>query len=311
MFKKTVMVHALTLAFGAAVLSTGVVQTASAQSNASGNIVGTVEQPAGATINLVNTGTGLKRSIVPEASGRYQATTLPAGHYKVDLVRDGNVVNTVEVDVLVGQGVDASFVTATAGVQSVQVRGRRSRIDVSNTNNGATFTARELAALPIAQNVGAIIQLAPNTTRADSRYAGGASFGGGGASENSYYINGMVVTNALTQLGSSELPFGAIAQAQILTGGYGAEFGRSVGGVVNITTKSGTNDWEVGGTLSITPDGTRAKARNGYYANTGANPLTDGKMLFNREQDKTDSKIYGAYVGGPIIKDKLFMFVAA
>jgi len=255
MFKKTVMVHALTLAFGAAVISTGVVQTASAQSNASGNIVGTVEQPAGATVNLVNTGTGLKRSIVPEASGRYQATTLPAGHYKVDLVRDGNIVNSVEVDVLVGQGVDASFVTATAGIQSVQVRGRRSRIDVSNTNNGATFTARELAALPIAQNVGAIIQLAPNTTRADSRYAGGASFGGGGASENAYYINGMVVTNALTQLGSSELPFGAIAQAQILTGGYGAEFGRSVGGVVNITTKSGTNDWEVGGTLSITPNG--------------------------------------------------------
>jgi hypothetical protein len=311
MFKKTVMVHALTLAFGAAVISTGVVQTASAQSNASGNIVGTVEQPAGATVNLVNTGTGLKRSIVPEASGRYQVTTLPAGHYKVDLVRDGNVVNTVEVDVLVGQGVDASFVTAAAGVQSVQVRGRRSRIDVSNTNNGATFTARELAALPIAQNVGAIIQLAPNTTRADSRYAGGASFGGGGASENAYYINGMVVTNALTQLGSSELPFGAIAQAQILTGGFGAEFGRSVGGVVNITTKSGTNDWEVGGTLSITPNGTRASARNGYYANTGANPLTDGRILFNREQNKTDSQIIGAYVGGPIIKDKLFMFVAA
>lgn len=60
MFKKTVLVHALTLAFGAAVLSASVVQTASAQSNASGNIVGTVEQPTGTTVNLVNTGTGLK-----------------------------------------------------------------------------------------------------------------------------------------------------------------------------------------------------------------------------------------------------------
>jgi hypothetical protein len=311
MFKKTVMVHALTLAFSATVLSTGIVQTASAQSNASGNIVGTVDQPAGATVNLLNTGTGLKRSVVPEASGRYQVTTLPAGRYKVDLVRDGSVVNTVEVDVIVGQGVDASFAAATAGIQSVRVTGRRSRIDVSNTNNGATFTARELAALPIQQNVAAIIQLAPNTTRADSRYAGGASFGGGGASENAYYINGMVVTNALTQLGSSELPFGAIAQAQVLTGGFGAEFGRSVGGVVNITTKSGTNNWEVGGTMSTTPNGTRASARNGYYANTGANPLTDGRILFNREQNKTDSQIFGAYVGGPIIKDKLFMFIAA
>ena len=311
MLRKTVLVRALSLAFSTAALGAAVMSPAMAQSNASGNIVGTVEQPAGATINVLNTGTGLKRTIVPEASGRYQATTLPAGHYKVDLVRNGNVVNTTEVDVIVGQGVDASFVTAAASVQAVQVTGRRNRIDVSNTNNGATFTARELAALPIAQNVSAIIQLAPNTTRADSRYSGGASFGGGGASENAYYINGMVVTNALTQLGSSELPFGAISQAQILTGGYGAEFGRSVGGVVNITTKSGTNDWEVGGTLSITPDGARAKARDGYYPNTGVNPLTDGKLLFNRQHNETDSKIYGAYVGGPIVKDKLFMFVAA
>lgn len=311
MFRKTVLVRALSLAFSTAALSAAVMNPAMAQSNASGNIVGSIEQPTGATVNLLNTGTGLKRTVTPEGNGRYQATALPAGHYKVELVRNGAVVNTTEVDVIVGQGVDASFTAATAGIQSVQVTGRRSRIDVSNTNNGATFTARELAALPIAQNVGAIIQLAPNTTRADSRYSGGASFGGGGASENAYYINGMVVTNALTQLGSSELPFGAIAQAQILTGGYGAEFGRSVGGVVNITTKSGTNDWEVGGTLSITPDSTRAKARNGYYANTGANPLTDNKLLFNREQNETNSKIYGAYVGGPIIKDKLFMFVAA
>ncbi|MYN09005.1 TonB-dependent receptor [Pseudoduganella aquatica] len=314
MLRKTVLVRALTIAFGAAAMSAAVVPAAMAQSNAAGNIFGRVDAPAGASVVMQNTDTGAKRTISPDASGRYNATAMSPGHYKVELVRDGKTVDTREVDVIVGQGVDASFVQA---IQAVQVTGMRNRIDVSNSNNGATFTAKELARLPIPQTVDAIIQLAPNTTRADSRYAAGASFGGGGASENAYYINGFPVTNPLTQLGASELPFGAIAQAQILTGGFGAEFGRSVGGVVNITTKSGTNNWEAGASASIEPNSLRSKARDAYYPVTGAveNGPTKGNTdgtLFRRNQDnsRTD-KIYGAYVGGPLIKDTLFMFISA
>ncbi|TFW19104.1 TonB-dependent receptor [Duganella callida] len=309
MLKKTVLVRALQVAFSAAALSAAVVPVATAQSNASGTIFGNIESPAGTSVVLSNTDTGARRVVTPDASGRYTATAMAAGHYKVELMRNGAVAKTQEIDVLIGQGVDASFLSS---VQAVQVTGRRSRIDISNSNNGATFTAKELAALPIAQSVDAIIQLAPNTTRADSRYAAGASFGGGGASENAYYINGFPVTNPLTQLGASELPFGAIAQAQILTGGFGAEFGRSVGGVVNITTKSGTNTWEAGASFSIEPNSTRAAYKDSYYAVTGKseNKSTDG-TLFRRNQDNTRTeKIYGAYVGGPIIQDKLFMFVS-
>ncbi|MCC7641681.1 MULTISPECIES: TonB-dependent receptor [unclassified Janthinobacterium] len=313
MLRKTVLVRALSIAFSTAALTAAVVPTALAQSNAAGNIYGNVEAAAGSTVVLLNTDTGLKRTIVPDSTGRYFATALPPGHYKVELVRDGQVSKTVEVDVLVGQGVDASFANATPGVQAVQVTGRRNRIDVSSSNNGATFTAKELDRLPIAHTVAAIIQLAPNTTRADSRYAAGASFGGGGASENAYYINGFPVTNPLTQLGASELPFGAIAQAQVLTGGFGAEFGRSVGGVVNITTKSGTNNWEFGATASIEPDSLRSTYKNSMYAVTGApeNSATDGTLLRRNSENSKTERIYGAYVGGPIIQDKLFMFLSA
>jgi len=311
MLRKTVIARALTLAFSTAALSVALVEPVMAQSNAAGNIFGLVDNPAGATVNLLNTDTGAKRSIAPEANGRYLVTALPPGHYKVELVRDGKVTNTTEVDVLIGQGVDASF--SAKAMQSVQVTGRRSRIDVSNSNNGATFTAKELARLPIAPSVASIIQLAPNTTRADSRYSAGASFGGGGASENSYYINGFPVTNPVTQLGASELPFGAIGQAQVLTGGFGAEFGRSVGGVVNITTKSGTNTWEAGGQISWEPDSLRATYKDIYYAKTGAseNSTTDGTLYRQNSNRQRTEKIFGAYVGGPLIKDKLFMFLSA
>lgn len=309
MLRKTILVRALSLAFSTAALTAAVMPTAMAQSNTTGNIVGTVSAPAGTSISLRNLDTGLKRTVTPEANGRYLVTALPTGRYKVELMRDGKVVDSTEVDVIIGQGVDASFVSS---VQAVQVTGRRSKIDVTNTNNGATFSAKELAKLPIARNVEAIIQLAPNTTRADDRFAGGASFGGGAASENSYYINGFPVVNPLTGLGASQLPFGAIAQAQVLTGGFGAEFGRSIGGVVNITTKSGTNNWEVGGMVSIQPKSLRSDAKDLYYANTGAkeNAATDGTLRRNRSATQIEEKVYSAYVGGPIIKDKLFMFVA-
>ena len=309
MLRKTVLVRALSIAFGAAALTAAVTPAAMAQSNASGSIFGRVDAPAGSSVVLNNVDTGLKRVMTPDSTGRYTATAMPPGHYRADLVRDGKVTSSTEVDLIVGQGVEASF---AAAVTQVQVTGRRSRIDVSSTNNGATFTAKELAALPIAQSVDAIIQLAPNTTRTDPRYAAGASIGGGGASENSYYINGFPVTNPLTQLGASELPFGAIAQAQILTGGFGAEFGRSVGGVVNITTKSGTNNWEFGATASDEPNSLRSKAKDVYYAKTGdpANKATDGTLYAKNSNGSDATTRYGAYVGGPIIKDTLFMFVA-
>jgi hypothetical protein len=311
MLKKTVLVHTLSLAFGGAVLGMAAMSPAMAQSNASGSVYGKVAGGAGDTVTLVNAGTNATRTTTVDASGNFRVTSLPIGVYTATLTKGGASVGSTQVEVLAGQGIEASFATAVAGgVQSVQVSGRRNRIDVSSSNNGATFTARELEKLPVGRNVESIVQLAPNTTRGDPSYPAGASFGGGAASENAYYINGMVATNALTQLGAMELPFGAIAQAQILTGGFGVEFGRSTGGVVNVTTKSGTNTWEVGGLASIMPKSTRAKYHDLYYANTGVFPRTDGTLYQRREDNELTEKQYSAWAGGPLIKDTLFGFVA-
>ncbi len=327
MFRKTLIAHALTIAFGGAALTMGAISPAMAQSNTIGTIVGKIENAAGTSISIVNPETGLKRTATPGADGRYTITALPPGRYKVTLIRNGGEVDSQEVEVVTSRSADASF----AATQVVQISGRRKTIDVSNTTNGATFSAKTLKALPITPTVDSIIQLAPNTTRADSRYAAGAAIGGGGPSENAYYINGFPVTNPLSQLGASELPFGAIATATILSGGFGAEFGRSVGGVIDITTKSGTNNWEFGVSAAITPDGLRAKQHDLYYGVTGAavnadaaavlNPNgtvrtpakagTEGRLFRKREDNKRDDYTVGAFIGGPLIKDKLFMFISA
>ncbi|MEN9866220.1 MAG: hypothetical protein RL748_1810, partial [Pseudomonadota bacterium] len=307
MLRKTVLARALALAFASTSLAMVMPATVLAQSNASGTIFGRVDTK-GSAIVVKNLDTNLQRKVTPDASGRYQVTALPVGRYQVNVLQGDKVVASSEVEVSLGQGAEASFGDLT---QTVKVTGQRKRIDVSSSNNGATFTSKELNRLPIAPNLDAIILLAPNTTRPDYRYLG-SSFGGSGPSENSYYINGFPVTNALTGLGSSELPFGAISQAQILTGGFGAEFGRSIGGVVNITTKSGTNNWEAGAQASITPRKLRGRYQDIYYAKTGAstNAATDGTIFLRREDNQVQETRLGAYLGGPIIKDRLFMFVA-
>lgn len=305
--RQTLIARAFMLCFSAGAISGAISTTAVAQSNASGIVFGQVAAGAGGAVVLKNVETNASRTVPVDGAGKFQATSVAAGRYTATLTRDGASVASADIDVLAGQGVQARF--AEPGMASVRIQGRSSRIDVSNTNNGAVFTAKEIERLPVAANLTSLALLAPNTTRADAAF-GGASFGGGGASENAFYINGFPVTNPLSNLGSSELPFGAIAQASVITGGFGAEFGRSIGGVMSVTTKSGTNRWEAGVNISTTPKSLAARTDNIYYPDTGHYPGTDGKLHFRRELDKNSAGQAAAYVGGPIIRDKLFAFVA-
>lgn len=315
MIRKTAIARSVALAFGAAAVGMWVAPAAYAQSNTTGSIYGTVESAAGAEVLIENTETGFKRTLRPDANGRFNFASIPTGVYNVSLVRNGAVVTKQDsIEVRLSQGSEVNLSTT----QTVRITGSRiARIDTSSATSASVFTARDLDRLPVANNVGAIIQLAPNTTKGDSRYGGNnaPSFGGSSASENAYYINGFPVTTLLTQVGFSQLPFNAIAQAQVLTGGYGAEFGRSTGGVVNIITKRGGNDWEVGGSIQWEPRRLRAKERNMLYETTGATGAVSGVQtpyggtyrLYN-ELNTDERAVYSVYGGGPIIKDKLFVF---
>jgi len=286
-------------------LGTGLVQ---AQSNTTGQVFGVLTQTQGASVLLENVATGAKRTINPGADGRIVAANLAPGSYKASLLQDGKVVSVLSnVEVRIGQGTALEFGTR---METVTVTGTRKVIDTSTADIGTSFNAQQLAALPVARNLNAIILMAPGTTEAASRYSGGISIGGGAPSENAYYINGFPATNPLTQLGSAELPFGAIADAQVLIGGFGSEYGRSVGGVMNVITKSGTNQWEAGLQYSILPNSFRNKPVDLFFENTGKNPTTDGTLRSRRSENNRTEYNYGGYVGGPLIKDKLFLFAA-
>jgi hypothetical protein len=301
----------------AVALATGLATSgaALAQSNASGVIYGTTQPAAGTTVQVVNLDTGQTRTLDVDSAGRYRASSLPVGRYKVTLQRDGQAVATRDnVNVSVNSGVDISFSgTAAAGAQTLEgvqvVASALPAIDVTSMDSRTVFTAEQLQKIPVARSVAAAALLAPGTVMADSRYGGTVSFGGASAAENQFYVNGFPVTNALTGLGFSELPFDAIDQQQVLTGGYGAEYGRSTGGVVNVVTKSGTNTWKMGAQVQWAPRALRDSPRDIYYPDNGNG--RDGQIFQDRSRNKGWETDYAAYVSGPLVKDKLFIYATA
>jgi hypothetical protein len=128
----------------------------------------------------------------------------------------------------------------------------RSIIDVRSVESNTVFTQEQIRNLPVARDVNSVALLAPGVVKGDAGLGAGGipSFGGASVAENGYYINGFDVTNIRNFLSYADLPFDAIGEQQIKTGGYGVEYGRSLGGVISLSTKRGTNEWKGGTSVS-------------------------------------------------------------
>ncbi|CEM57040.1 TonB-dependent outer membrane receptor-like protein [Xanthomonas campestris pv. campestris] len=303
---------------------------AQAQST-TGSIVGSVGEGVGTTV-LVENNSGFSREVPVDARGRYAAGNLPLGTYKVTVKRDGAVVETREnVGITVGANTDVSFAAAGSGVQtldSVTVSAASlATIDVSSVDTRTVVTSEQLAQLPLGRTAEAIALLAPgvvvNSGGFDNGPLGGSlpSFGGSAASENAYYLNGFNTTAISNNLGGLTLPYGAIDQQEIFTGGYGAQFGRSNGGVINQIGKRGTNEWKFGAAVIWEPNGLRTNQRDIYWRpDAQAGTVNNAAYRYARaanglyqpsSEAEANQTTYSAYVGGPIIQDKLFFFLAA
>jgi TonB-dependent Receptor Plug Domain len=255
-------------------------------------------------VSITNVETGVTRQIQAEADGSYSFSKLPPGRYR--LVSGGV---TKEASVAIGSGTEVVLDDTTR----VEIVGSRVRtlIDTSSVESNTVFTQDQVRALPVARNVDAVALLAPGTVRGDDfKGAGDAirlpSFGGASIAENGYYINGLDVTNIRNFLGYAQLPYDAVGQQQLKTGGYGAEYGRSLGGVVSIVTKRGTNEWKGGASIYYEPNWLRMPGSDV----ADKEPERAGLPYQFNSADRSDFRSLVAYGGGPIIKDKLFIFGA-
>lgn len=266
----------------------------------------------GDVVSIENRLINVNRTVRIDEDGSWQVPQLPPGTYQVTLTRANGRKETVNVIVTAGQGANASF--ADSATQTITVTGSAIRtIDVSSVASAFSLSAAEIQRIPVAQNVTAVTLLSPGTVQGDGRFGNLPSIAGASVAENAYYVNGFNVTNILKGIAFNEVPFEGLGSVSVKNSGYGAEFGRSLGGVISVTTKRGTNEWTGGGKISFVPRSLRGSS---VYAQENArrDPADEtlyvgsGKYSLIDRPGGTDLTEVNVYAGGPIIKDKLFVF---
>src|SRR2546423_6463985 len=296
-----------------------------AQSQASsGQITGAVVDNQGAivanaSVKAVNTQTGLERTVTSGEDGLYTIILLPPGIYRVTATAQGFSAVTVDnVEVTVGRTIDVKITLGVSGVQevvnvtagSIQVQTTRSEADaVVNQRaienlpiNGRRFqdfvTLTPAAQVdPRRQQISLSGQLGIHTNvSVDGADYNNPFFGGirGGERSNNAYT----------------VPQEAIKEFQVVASGYTAEFGRSTGGIVNAVTKSGTNDYHGSGFYLYRP---KDFSRKNNFIDAIELNLRNNLLPGQQPREITVAPTqhqWGASVGGPIKKDKLFFFAA-
>ena len=270
----------------------------------SGDLVGTVKDPTGASVPnvkvvITNQATGVAVTTVSNGSGEYRAVNLLAGLYNIEVVAPGfqasnlkgvrvdlNATATADVTVSVGSSQTVE-VSADAGVV----------LDTTSTNLTTSFSTAELGSLPTTSiGVGVLNAslLSPGVASSGGLGIGvGPSVGGQRPRNNNFELEGIDNNNKAVTGPLVYIPNDAVGSFTLITNQFSPEFGHSSGGQFNTTIISGTNSFH--------------GALYEYFQNRNLNAasgIAGGKSAVPRY----DNNRYGGELGGPIIKDKLFFF---
>jgi carboxypeptidase family protein len=243
-------------------------------------------------------------------TGQYQFSTLPVGTYTIRFYVANSLTQVEQTGVIVSADkmvrVNAKIAGAvqTAVQETYVIQGKSPTIDVGSARVGTEFDDKFTSNVPLNRTYGDIIEHAPGAFVDPS---GNVSIGGSTGLENIYIVNGMNVTGIeLGNLeagtpstgGGTNLPLEFLTQIDVNSGGYQAEYGGGMGGVINSVLKSGSNEFH----------GSVFSYWSPYWFAGDPNAITTvgGSLGYVRKPDY-DTNI-GVEVGGPIIKDRLFFW---
>ena len=283
-----------------------------------GRILGRVSDSSGAVlagvkVTLTNEATSVSSESTTNANGDYGFPQVPVGVYRLEFDLTGfkkSVQRGVNVDL--NQVVTVNSVLQIGGTkETVEVTSEAPLVDTSTTQLGAIMDARQVSNLPLnTRDTYQLLQLQPgvmstvgssNTLMYGSDNAGAVSVNGGRGRSNNFSVNGGDANDLFANLPTVQPSPDSIEEFRVLTNTFDAEYGRNSGSVVNVVTKSGTNDLH-GSAYEFF----RNKVLNANnYCLTAAAPedLSCSKPQFNQNQ-------FGGTFGGPIQKDRTFFFAS-
>ncbi|HSP91916.1 MAG TPA: TonB-dependent receptor [Vicinamibacterales bacterium] len=302
----TALLHRLAPAIAGAVcvfaLSCAFAPPGYAQTAAAGDVSGTVRDSTGgvlpgATLVLVNIETGVERTSVTNETGRFRIPAVPAGAYTLTVSLDGfATVQRAGLTLEVGQVLAVDAALPPAGVsQEVTVTADAPVIEPGRTQTGAVVSRTEIENLPSNGRdfLSFSTQVAGVTGQQMSGQGSGISFNGQRARSNNISVDGVDANGALNGNTRLTLSQEAVREFQVVTSQFAPEFGRAAGGLVNIVSRSGTNDFRGNAFLYVRDES--MDARNAF--------VTEGKPQFERQN-------YGGTFGGPLKRNRTFFFGA-
>jgi Carboxypeptidase regulatory-like domain/TonB-dependent Receptor Plug Domain len=241
------------------------------------------------------------RNTITESDGRYRLALLPPGEYTVTFKLEGFAAESrrmVEVKLGSETAVNAALKPSTAG--EITVRAEAPVLDTSTTTLGSNLTTRAIETLPLpTRSYASIAQVVPGVSQdanADPLARTSITVYGSSGAENSFFIDGVNTTGIEYGFQGKELNFEFVQEVQVKTGGYEAEYGRSTGGIINVITKSGSNEFHGDVFTYYEPDALQSDSKE--VVNTGGAPTA-----FTKED-------VGVDLGGFILRDKLWFFGA-
>ena len=275
-----------------------------------GRILGRVADPTGAVlaavkIILVNEATGATRDTQTNANGDYTFVEVVPGTYRIEYELPGfkkNVQNGVIVDV--NQVVTLNSVLQIGTTQEVvEVTSQAPQVDTTSTQLGAVINDRSVNELPLnTRDTYQFLQLQPGVQAQlgngngslfyGSQDTGSVSVNGGRTRANNFSVNGGDANDQFVNLPTVQPSPDSVEEFRVITNTFDAEYGRNSGSVVNVITKSGTNNFH--GDLFE------------YFRNT----VLDAQGYFNTTRPQWNQNQFGGTIGGPIKKDGTFFFLS-
>src|SRR5215213_11068751 len=289
-----------------AVLLSLIVAPALAQTTVS-TIEGTIKDPqgsvvAGAQIVVKSATLGIERTATSDVEGFYRVTALPAGNYSLAITHAGFATRTFnDIELTVNRTLTLDIPLEVGAVQGqVDVVGYAQLLNPTSSATGATITPQQIREMPTnGRNYLDLMQLVPGVVVNRQANAGSDNSTpvlGERAGNNNFLIDGQPNKDTVTGGAASQFNQETIAEFQVLTAGFRAEFGQASGAIVNVITRSGTNDYH--GLASIF-------FRNNVFDSSNSLDTTLEDAPFLQRWD------YSLAVGCPIVKDKVFFFGSA
>jgi hypothetical protein len=267
---------------------------------------------AGATITAVNQQRNY--TTATDQDGIYSFVSLPPGSYIVTATASG--FGTIELDnvsVELGRAISVNLELQVGAIgETINITSSQEPIvDLSSSKTSVNITEQQIAVLPKTLNFSSVLEVAPGTRSEDK--AGGFQIDGASGSENVFVVDGVEVTELVSgTLGlTKNIPLDFIQEVQVKSAGYEAEFGGATGGVINLVTKSGSNDYHGEARLEYTSDRFRAED-NPILRLDRLDPEQQTIDYFKNPQGKDESRLLNPTftLGGPVIKNRLWFFTS-